>query len=703
MRADRLISLLLLLQTRGRMTAADLAQELNVSVRTIYRDLDALGASGVPVYTERGPGGGCALLDSFRTSLNGFTPEELAWLQALRLPEPLAHLELADAARSAMIKLQSALPREDASGRLRLGQRLLLDWNSWFEDLQPLPHLAPLQQALWQDRALELDMALRFGARVTLTVLPLGLVAKAGHWYAVVRSRERIRVLDVAQIIALRPLPGASRRPPDFDLPTFWEDWCRREANERPRYKTRLRIAPQFVENLPLYLAERSEGWSLADKADSEGWRTLEIAFDNLMQARATILGWGRGCAGAGSRAAAPERARFCATDRPTLSRLTAMGHSGDNRDEAQLAWEGSAVSQAAFGNDPRKLERYRAFWSRADVQRPLVGFTLRGWFPVQEYAASRAWPVDGYLLPDMVQPEAFVADEARLLAEGEFLNDDIIRGEMPAAAVLPWFCAMVGADLRILPSSVLGEERTLSWDEMLALRLNEANPWVRKYLEMAEALVAFSAGRFPVSHGALVGASDILGLLRGHTQSVLDIVSEPAQAARALDHFAELFIQITEMLWQRVPQWHGGYFDGMYQLWAPGPICRMQEDASGIYSPKLYRQFLQPLDRRIAERFSHCFVHLHSTSMFLLDAFLEIEALRCFEINFDALGPPIEAMIPYYQRAQRAGRSLIVRGSFTPSELTTLVEALDPRGLYLLILLHERHEAEALRPIVGL
>jgi len=360
-------------------------------------------------------------------------------------------------------------------------------------------------------------------------------------------------------------------------------------------------------------------------------------------------------------------------------------------------------LATAPFGNDPAKLERYRAFWSRGNVDRPLVGFTLRGWFPVQEYAASRAWPVDGQLTPEMVDPPAFLGDQAQLLSEGEILDDDIIRGDMPAAAVLPWFCAMVGAELRILPSSVLGVERHLPWKDLWDVRLDASNPWVRKYLQMAQALVYFADGRFPVSHGALVGSSDILGLLRGHTQSVIDLLTEPEQAARALEHFTDLFIQITEMLWERVPLWQGGYFDGMYQLWAPGPICRMQEDASGVYSPELYRRFLQPLDRRIAQRFSHCFVHLHSTSMFLLDAFLEIEALRCFEINLDALGPPVEAMLPYYQQVQAAGRSLLVRGSFTPQQLATLVEGLDPRGLYVLILLRDRQESQALRPIVGL
>ena len=360
-------------------------------------------------------------------------------------------------------------------------------------------------------------------------------------------------------------------------------------------------------------------------------------------------------------------------------------------------------MTVVSFGNDPAKIEHYRAFWSRSPVERPMVGFTLRGWFPVQEYAVSRDWPVDSYLEPGMVQPPAFLVDEERLLSEGERMDDDILRGDSPAAAVLPWLCAMMGAPLRILPGSILGQERTLPWDELEGARLDGDNPWVQSYFRFAEALVAFSAGRFPVSHGALVGPSDLLGLLRGHTQSIVDLMLEPERAVGMLRRYGDIFGQITELLWDRLPLWHGGYFDGMYQLWAPEPIARLQEDASGVYSPKLYRRFLQPIDRRIAQRFPCCFIHLHSTSMFLLDAFLEIEELGCFEINYDALGPPLREMIPYYRMVQGAGRALLVRGSFTTDELRLLVDQLDPRGLYVLILVKDMRQVEQLRPVVGL
>ena len=357
----------------------------------------------------------------------------------------------------------------------------------------------------------------------------------------------------------------------------------------------------------------------------------------------------------------------------------------------------------APFGNDPAKIERYKAFWRRADVSRPLVGFTMRGWFPLEEYAATRAWPVNDYLTPDMVVPEAFLEDEERLLKEGEILDDDIIRGDMPAAAAIPWLSGMLGSRLRILPGNVLGEDRSANWEEMEALRLDPENPWFKKYVEFAEALARHSRGRYPVSHGALVGPCDILGELRGHTQSILDIMEEPDLTMRALWKAARIFDEVTTEIWKRLPLWHGGYFDGMYQLWAPGPIIRMQEDASGLYSPSLYRKFLQPLDRYLAGRYANSFIHLHSTSMFILDAFLEIEDLRCLEINNDAIGPPLAEMLPYFRMVQEARRSVLIRGSLTPDDARMLMDSLDTRGLYLLLVVKDVREAEALRPILGM
>ncbi|MCC6857297.1 MAG: hypothetical protein IT158_01990 [Bryobacterales bacterium] len=358
-------------------------------------------------------------------------------------------------------------------------------------------------------------------------------------------------------------------------------------------------------------------------------------------------------------------------------------------------------MTQAPFGNDPAKIERYKAFWSRAEVSRPLAGFSLVGWFPVEEFAACRAWGGDGYLSPEMIEPEAFVPDHLRMLREGETMDDDLIRGACPGQVAIPWLPGMLGAKMRILPGNVLGEERHLSWERALEARLERSSPWFCKYLEFADALVRASGGRFPVSHSAEIGPSDLHALLRGHNESVLDLVDEPEKSQELLWLVAGIFRDATEEIWKRLPLFEGGYFDAQYSLWAPGPIARLQEDASAVYSPALYRRFVQPVDRMLAAHFASSFIHLHSTSMFLLEAFLEVEEIQCYEINNDALGPPVRKMVPFFQRVQAAGKPLLIRGSFTTEEMRLLTDSLEPRGLFFLVMVQDMAEVESLRPIL--
>ena len=360
--------------------------------------------------------------------------------------------------------------------------------------------------------------------------------------------------------------------------------------------------------------------------------------------------------------------------------------------------------SEITFGNDPAKIAGYRGFWERAPAKRPLVGFSIKSWFPLEEFSASAAWKNCEVLIPEMVEPEAFLDDQERLLREGETIEDDILRGASPSQAV-PWLDGMLGARLRILPGTVLGVERSLAWDELANLRLDRENPWWTKYIAFIQALVRHAAGRYPVSHGTLIGPSDIAALLRGHTQSVLDLIEAPDQMRGLLRRCGDIFRQITEEAWRHIPLYHGGYYDAQYQLWSPGPIVRLQEDASGVFSPKLYREFLQPVDREVAAHFPSAFIHLHTNSMFLYDLFLEVEEIRCFQVNYElhSGGPPVAGMIPALRKIQAANRPLLVRGSFTADELRLLVDSLDPRGLYLYIMVASLAEIETLRPVLGL
>lgn len=359
-------------------------------------------------------------------------------------------------------------------------------------------------------------------------------------------------------------------------------------------------------------------------------------------------------------------------------------------------------MSRVEFGNDPAKIERYRAFWNRADVRRPLVGFTCVGWFPFSEFAPCRSLKPESRIEPGQIDPGAFLDDHVRMLREGEVMDDDLIRGACPGQAAIPWLPAALGSPLRVLPENILGEERSLAWPDALASRLDPENEWFRKYLEFIRALAACSAGRFPVSHSAELGPTDLHALLRGSTQSLLDLADSPEESEQLLALGGEWLREFTEATWRGLPLFEGGYFDAQYSLWSPGPIVRMQEDATAVYSPRLYRRFVQPVDRMLARHFASCFIHLHSTSLFLLDDILEIDEIQCYEVNNDAAGPPVAKLVPHLQKIQARRKPLLVRGSFTPEELRLIVDSLEPRGLFLNIMVRDMAETEPLRRILG-
>lgn len=295
MRADRLLTLLLLLQSRGRMTARALAAELGVSERTVYRDLDALGAAGVPVYAERGPGGGCALLDSYRTSLTGLTNAETRALFALSLPTPLADLGLGQDARTALLKLTVALPTAQQGQEAWLRQRLYLDWSAGGDE-ERVPFLPSLQRAVWADRRVRLTYRLEnapYRPTFSRVVDPYGLVGQAGVWYVVWGIEGRVQVYRVARLLGVEMLDETFVRPAGFDLATFWVAWRAETAQAAPRYPVQARMAPDLAASLPLYFGERIREEIARGETSADGWLTVTLPFDSLEAARARLLGFG--------------------------------------------------------------------------------------------------------------------------------------------------------------------------------------------------------------------------------------------------------------------------------------------------------------------------------------------------------------------------------------------------------------------------
>ena len=298
MRADRLLSLLLFLQNRGRMTAQELAQELEVSVRTIYRDIDALSAAGVPIYAQRGPGGGCALIDGYRTNLTGLTEDEARALFMLSIPDSVAELGMSRELKAALLKLSASLSAERRQDEAWVRQRIHLDWSWWFKSGEPVPHLQTIQQAVWEDRKLCLTYRLQYGSYVKQferVVDPYGLVAKAGIWYLVCAADSRIRVYRVSRLTDARITDEPFERPADFDLAAYWSESRAEYERARTRYPVTVRVSPALVAELPQHFGDGIRD-KIAEAAppNAKGWITLTLPFETLNAARERILGFGR-------------------------------------------------------------------------------------------------------------------------------------------------------------------------------------------------------------------------------------------------------------------------------------------------------------------------------------------------------------------------------------------------------------------------
>jgi predicted DNA-binding transcriptional regulator YafY len=317
-RASRLLSVLLLLQNRGRVTARELADELEVSIRTIYRDMEALSAAGVPVYADRGPDGGYSLLEGYRTHLTGMTAEEADALALSGMPEAAAELGLGRVLAAAQLKVQAALPGELSDRAGRIAERFHLDAPGWFREADHVPTLTGVADAVWNQRVLRVRYRRwATGGRepeVDRELEPLGLVLKAGTWYLVASphgdpgdpgvdgpapsrsaSGGEPRTYRVARILDLETLDVRFDRPADFDLWKFWHRRTQELTDALYQAEATVRLSPRAMQLAPALLRPHTAR-ALAEgtwPADEDGWVRAVIPIESLAHARSELLALG--------------------------------------------------------------------------------------------------------------------------------------------------------------------------------------------------------------------------------------------------------------------------------------------------------------------------------------------------------------------------------------------------------------------------
>jgi predicted DNA-binding transcriptional regulator YafY len=300
MRASRLVAIVLLLQNRGRMTAPQLAAELEVSVRTIYRDLDALCTSGVPVYAETGPQGGYRLVEGYQTRLTGLSAEEAEALLLAGVPGPLGDLGLGAAVTGGQRKLLAALPEHLRVQAAKARERYHVDLAVWFSPPAVPPLLGQVAAAVWEDRRVAMGYEPDVGPSWTREVDPLGLVLKVSTWYMVGARPRGLRTYRVDRITSIEVLGQPCRRPEGFDLAGYWQQWLADFEARLPAVTVEVRARPEVIPRLR-YLVDRrslaSTDWDgRADEdghAGEGGWRRLSVTFERLSEARTALLGLG--------------------------------------------------------------------------------------------------------------------------------------------------------------------------------------------------------------------------------------------------------------------------------------------------------------------------------------------------------------------------------------------------------------------------
>jgi predicted DNA-binding transcriptional regulator YafY len=292
MRADRLLSILLLLQVHRRLTARDLATRLEVSERTIHRDMEALSAAGFPVFAERGIGGGWMVVDGYKTNLTGLNRDEI---QALFLTKPLrllADLGLKKASDAAFIKLAAALPAAHRDNAEQARQRIHVDATGWNHSSESIEFLPLLQEAVWQERKLKFTYERAGGCEAVERLAdPLGLVAKGSAWYLVAAVEGEIRTYRISRVIEAILTDDQCIRPKDFDLAAYWEQSTVDFKAQLPQYIAKVRVHPDIFPRLRF--AGRFARIGKADPPDADGWIRVTLRFDVEEMAIEWVLSFG--------------------------------------------------------------------------------------------------------------------------------------------------------------------------------------------------------------------------------------------------------------------------------------------------------------------------------------------------------------------------------------------------------------------------
>lgn len=291
MRADRLISILLLLQNKSKLTTRELALELEVTERTIHRDMEALSAAGIPVVAERGKAGGWRLLKQYRTNLTGLKADEIKSLLISPSFQLLTDLGLTKNWYEARQKILASIPSSLQQNANDIWNRIHVDTSAWRQSTEKMESFKVLQQAIWEDRILQIKYERADGECVERVVNPLGLVAKGSTWYLIALSNGKIRNYRASRMRSALLMSETFTRPNDFDLAQYWNNSTQEFIKSLPKYLADVEVSPSIVHRIKF--SGRFVQIVKIDSPLENGWIPIKLCFDTEQEAQLYILGFG--------------------------------------------------------------------------------------------------------------------------------------------------------------------------------------------------------------------------------------------------------------------------------------------------------------------------------------------------------------------------------------------------------------------------
>ncbi len=342
-----------------------------------------------------------------------------------------------------------------------------------------------------------------------------------------------------------------------------------------------------------------------------------------------------------------------------------------------------------------KKLDRQRAFWTRENDDRPVIGFTGTYFSTdtVQLIGQER-----GRVIPDDIVVERIVD-----YAEAQFQAWQDCTGDLfwPATQLYQfrWLAAAAGAPVYAGGDSVWAEPFFDDYDRLAPVVINEDNPWVQKLWQLTDAMVERAGGRYPVAANEFMSPLSALVDLRGNTEFAFDLYDNPEGVKRGLTKFTELWSLLVQRQYERIPEWHGGYPSAQRFIWAPGRIAEFSEDPVFMLSPGFHQEIVLPSHRQVVRQVEYAYIHLHSTQLHTLDQLLDMEDLPAIELTPDH-GASIPDLIPTMVKIQ-ARKPLIVHAFFTAEEMRMIVDRVPPQGLCLIGRANTPDEARRLQELV--